>query len=716
MDPVILNNRYELLSRMGTGGMAYVYKAKDKALNRTVAVKTLKDEYAQDKDFIKRFKDEALSVAKLSHENIVNVYDVGYDNNLNYIVMECVEGTTLSSYMESIGPLDIKESIDISLQIFAALEHAHTNGIIHRDIKPQNILISKNGKIKVTDFGIAKAINAQTLTTDNKTFGSVHYISPEQAKGGFLNSSTDLYSTGIVMYEMLTGKVPFDADTPIAIVMKHLQDDPVPPMELREDIPEELNRIILKSIHKKPSDRYETAADVMIDLKNLENMGNGRTDLTLDFIDGEVVNQEDTMAIPSVTEDDLFLDEEQGIVKSNTGWVKRNTGNIKEQKQINFDSEYNVPLVYARGRKKKEKKYFLTTLVAILIVLSLATVFVVYAIDELAKVVVPEIKEYEVLNYVTYEYDEIKKKLEDDFGIIVLMKEAYSDETPAGIIMDQDVEQGRIFKEGATNTITFTVSIGSNYVSVPECAGKDYRVVEKEIINIGLIPEKIEQYSMDIEAGIVISVSPLENTQVKYGETIRIYVSMGSQYERTSVPDLMGLTKEQAAARLAEYNLVMNVMSEEEIPDKTPIITYQYPEAGSGIYEHSTVDVKLTVDTEGVIYEDIYAKYVFDPTIAEISNMQFPLTLRFKLEHSDQSGSSQTSANVADLSNLPYERDIRIPAKGETKLTVFIGSVPYKDPIVYKYFDYYVPTPSPSDQPGDTPEGEPGLPDAPVEP
>ncbi|MDD3971015.1 MAG: Stk1 family PASTA domain-containing Ser/Thr kinase, partial [Clostridia bacterium] len=470
MDPVILNNRYELLSRMGTGGMAYVYKAKDKALNRTVAVKTLKDEYAQDKDFIKRFKDEALSVAKLSHENIVNVYDVGYDNNLNYIVMECVEGTTLSSYMESIGPLDIKESIDISLQIFAALEHAHTNGIIHRDIKPQNILISKNGKIKVTDFGIAKAINAQTLTTDNKTFGSVHYISPEQAKGGFLNSSTDLYSTGIVMYEMLTGKVPFDADTPIAIVMKHLQDDPVPPMELREDIPEELNRIILKSIHKKPSDRYETAADVMIDLKNLENMGNGRTDLTLDFIDGEVVNQEDTMAIPSVTEDDLFLDEEQGIVKSNTGWVKRNTGNIKEQKQINFDSEYNVPLVYARGRKKKEKKYFLTTLVAILMVLSLATVFVVYAIDELAKVVVPEIKEYEVLNYVTYEYDEIKKKLEEDFGIIVLMKEAYSDETPAGIIMDQDVEQGRIFKEGATNTITFTVSVGSNYVSVPECA------------------------------------------------------------------------------------------------------------------------------------------------------------------------------------------------------------------------------------------------------
>ncbi|MBP7343596.1 MAG: Stk1 family PASTA domain-containing Ser/Thr kinase [Clostridia bacterium] len=702
MDPVILNNRYELLSRMGIGGMAYVYKAKDKALNRTVAVKTLKDEYAQDKDFIKRFKDEALSVAKLSHENIVNVYDVGYDNNMNYIVMECVEGTTLSSYMESAGPLDIKEVVDISLQIFAALEHAHNNGIIHRDIKPQNILISKNGRIKVTDFGIAKAINAQTLTTDNKAFGSVHYISPEQAKGGFLSSSTDLYSTGIVMYEMATGKVPFDADTPIAIVMKHLQDNPIPPSEYREDMPEELNRIILKAIQKKPSDRYETAADVMIDLKNLDNMVDIKGDLTLDFINGEVLPSEETMAIPAVTEDDLYLDEDKKIIRGNTGKIskaKRNTGNISGPKLINFDEEYNVPLVYARGRKKKEKKYFFTTLIALICVLSLSAFFVVFAIDELAKVVVPEAKEYEVLNYVTYDYETIKKKLETDFNIIVLKKEAYSDETPPGIIMDQDVEQGRIFKEGATNTITFTVSIGSNYVEVPECVGEDYRIAENTIINAGLIPEKVEEYNQDYAAGIVFAVSPSETIRVKYGDTVRIFVSLGSEYEKTTVPDLFGLTKEQAAEMLLERNLVMNIMSEESVTGKVSLVTYQYPAANTETYENSTVDIKLSVDYGDVVYEDITVNYTFDPTIAELAAMEFPITLRFKFEYSDQEGSSQTSANVASISNLPYRKDVRIPAKGETKLTVFIGSVIYKEPIIFKYFDYYQEVPTPNESP-----------------
>jgi len=702
MDPVILNNRYELLSRMGIGGMAYVYKAKDKALNRIVAVKTLKDEYAQDKDFIKRFKDEALSVAKLSHENIVNVYDVGYDNSMNYIVMECVEGTTLSSYMESVGPLDIKEVVDIALQIFAALEHAHNNGIIHRDIKPQNILISKNGRIKVTDFGIAKAINAQTLTTDNKAFGSVHYISPEQAKGGFLSNSTDLYSTGIVMYEMVTGKVPFDADTPIAIVMKHLQDNPIPPIEIREDIPEELNRIILKAIQKKTSDRYETAADVMIDLKNLDNIADVKGDLTLDFINGEVLPSNDTMAIPSVSEDDLYLEDDKQIVRGNTGKIyraKHNTSNLSQPKLINFDEEYNVPLIYAKGRKKKEKKYFFTTLIALICVLSLSAFFVVFAIDELAKVVVPEAKEYEVLNYVTYDYETIKKKLEEDFDIIVLMKEAYSDETPPGIIMDQDVEQGRIFKEGATNTITFTVSVGSNYVEIPKCVGDDYRVAENTIISAGLIPEKIEEYNQDVTAGIVFALSPSETVKVKYGDTVKIYVSLGSQYEKTLVPDLFGLTKEQAAEKLLEYKLVMNVMSEETIPGKTSLVTYQYPEANTETYENSTIDIKLSVDYGDIVYEDITVQFTFDPTIAELTNMEFPITLRFKFEYSDQEGSSQTSVNVASIANLPYQRGVRIPAKGETKLTVFIGSVLYKEPIIYKYFDYYQANPAPDESP-----------------
>lgn len=698
MNPVILNNRYELLSKMGIGGMAYVYKAKDKALNRIVAIKTLKDEYAQDKDFIKRFKDEALSVAKLSHESIVNVYDVGYDNNMNYIVMECVEGTTLSNYLESAGPLDIKEVVDISMQIFAALEHAHNNGIIHRDIKPQNILISKNGRIKVTDFGIAKAINAQTLTTDNKTFGSVHYISPEQAKGGFLSSSTDIYSTGIVMYEMATGHVPFDADTPISIVMKHLQDTPIPPIDYRRDMPEELNKIILKAIQKRPSDRYQTATDVMAALRNLNNKANSKGDITLDFINGEVLPSDDMITLPEVTEEDLFLEEDNAIVRGNTGRVikiKEKTDKISSPRLINFDEEYNVPLIYARGRKKKEKKYFFTTLIALICVLSLSAFFIVSAIDEMAKVVVPEPKEYEVLNYVTYEYETIKRKLETDFNIVVLMKEAYSDETPPGIIMDQDVEPGRIFKEGAKNTITFTVSVGSNYVEVPECVGKDYRIAENIIINAGLIPEKVEQYNQDIPAGEVYAVSPSETVRVKYGETVKIYVSLGSEFEKTTVPDLFGLTKEQAAGKLLERNLIMNVMSEEEVPGKASLVSYQYPAADTEIYENSTIDIKLSVDYGDTVYEDITVKYTFDPTIAELAGMEMPITLRFKFEYSDQEEAFQTTAVISSIEKLPYQRDVRIPAKGETKLTIFIGSVIYKEPIIYKYFDHYKETPEP---------------------
>lgn len=714
MDPVILNNRYELLSKMGVGGSAYVYKARDKVLNRIVAVKTLKDEFAQDKDFIKRFKDEALSVAKLSHENIVNVYDVGYDNNLNYIVMECIEGTTLSSYMETTGPLDIKEAIGISLQICAALEHAHSNGIIHRDIKPQNILISKNGKIKVTDFGIAKAINTQTLTTDNKAFGSVHYISPEQAKGVFLNNCTDIYSTGIVMYEMTTGKVPFDADTPIAVVMKHVQEEPVPPRDLRKDMPEELNRIILKAIAKKPNDRYATASDMAHDLKNIYNPVKSKSELSLDFINGDVKSETDSANEPAVTEADLFLDPEEDPGMNKTLSIKEATGGFREHGSMNFDNEYNVPLIYARGRRKKERKYVLTSIIAILCVLALSTAFVVYAIDELAEVVVPETPEYEVKNYIGYDYEEIKKKLENDFDIEVLMKEAYSDENEPGTIMNQDVEEGRIFKEGGKNVITFTVSVGSNYLPVPICVGLDNRIVEQNLIAMGFDDEnqivRVEEYNNDYQAGYVFAVSPSEGVRIKYDDVITIYVSLGSQYEETTVPMILGLTKEEATVILTESNLLMNIMSEEPaVDDKVPKITYQYPEAGQDIYEQSKVDVKLSYEeVDTTIYEDIYITYAFEPTFDEISKMVFPVKLIFKLEYSDVDGSSQEQVTLQSIDDIPYTRTVRIPAKGQTKLTVFLGANRYKPAITYLYDDYYV-APEPTGDPGVPTETPPQI-------
>ena len=264
----IIGNRYEVLEEVGNGGMAKVYKAKDRVLNRYVAVKILKDEFTTDSDFIKRFNTEAQSAASLSDANIVSIYDVGHeeDTNLYYIVMELVKGKTLKEIINKEGPLSWKWSVNIAMQIASALSEAHKNGIVHRDIKPHNIIITEDGVAKVADFGIAKAVSNSTITAFGTTIGSVHYFSPEQAKGGITDAKSDIYSLGVVMYEMLTGKVPFDADTAVSVALKHMQEDPVEPMEINSEIPQAVNDIVMKAMQKDPLERYQTAEEMIADL------------------------------------------------------------------------------------------------------------------------------------------------------------------------------------------------------------------------------------------------------------------------------------------------------------------------------------------------------------------------------------------------------------------------------------------------------------------
>ena len=263
----MLSGRYEVLKRVGSGGMADVYMAKDHKLNRNVAVKVLKSEYVEDEKFLKKFETEAQAVARLSHPNIVNVYDVGIEDGINYIVMELAEGMTLKEYIRRKGYLSPKETVEISLQIASAISHAHKNHIIHRDIKPQNILVSEIGNVKVTDFGIAKATSSNTVTSTATAMGSVHYISPEQAKGRFCDEKSDIYSLGITMYEMVTGHVPFDHENGVTIALMHLQNEITPPSQVRDGIPDSLEKIILKCTMKKPEDRYQTADELIADLK-----------------------------------------------------------------------------------------------------------------------------------------------------------------------------------------------------------------------------------------------------------------------------------------------------------------------------------------------------------------------------------------------------------------------------------------------------------------
>jgi serine/threonine protein kinase len=275
MESNVLGNRYELIEKIGGGGMALVYKARCRLLNRFVAVKILREEFTGDEEFVKRFEIEAQSAASLSHPNIVPIYDVGNENNIFYIVMEYIDGITLKEYIVRNGPLDWKDAVRIAIQICSAIEHAHSKQIIHRDIKPQNILMTQDGIAKVTDFGIARAVTSSTITMVGSTIGSVHYFSPEQARGGYIDEKSDLYSLGIIMYEMITGKMPFDGESPVAIALKHIQDKPIQPIDLNKDIPRALNDIIMKAIKKEQSGRYQTATEMSEDLYRVFKEPNG---------------------------------------------------------------------------------------------------------------------------------------------------------------------------------------------------------------------------------------------------------------------------------------------------------------------------------------------------------------------------------------------------------------------------------------------------------
>ena len=298
--------RYEMLEKVGNGGMATVYKAKDSVLNRLVAVKVLKDEYTTDTEFIRRFNAEAQSAAGLTHSNIVSVYDVGHELNIYYIVMELIQGKTLKQIINEDGALPWKWSVNIAIQIASALEAAHKNNIVHRDIKPHNIIITEDGVAKVTDFGIAKAVSNSTITAFGTTIGSVHYFSPEHAKGGFTDVKSDLYSLGVVMYEMLTGRVPFDADTPVSVALKHMQEKPIEPIKLNPSIPYSVNKIIIKAMQKEPSLRYQSATEMIMDLNNSLKNPEGN------FVE-EISDSDKTQTIKTMPEEKTEIKKKKGF-------------------------------------------------------------------------------------------------------------------------------------------------------------------------------------------------------------------------------------------------------------------------------------------------------------------------------------------------------------------------------------------------------------------
>ncbi|MCX7695570.1 MAG: protein kinase [Caloramator sp.] len=493
-----LGGRYIIVEQIGEGGMAIVYKAKDQLLNRYVAVKILKHEFTQDEEFVKKFKRESIAAASLTHPNIVSIFDVGEQDNIYYIVMEYIKGQTLKEYIKSNGKIGYKRVLDITLQIAMALENAHKNGVVHRDIKPHNIVVTEEGTIKVTDFGIARASTVATVTNTNKVLGSVHYLSPEQAKGGFSDHRTDIYSLGVVMYEMLTGRLPFDAESPISVAIKHIQEDVKEPIEIDMSIPRAVNDIVKKALEKDMFKRYQSAKELIDDIIKVKENPN------------VVINSFDE------TQSTRIID-------------------VKEVDKA------------LKNKKKKSiiKPLFITLSVIVVLFTALYIVFNKNFI----------VKDVEVPNIIGLSEEEAKSKLEPLKLKLEVEGKEYSDK-PEGTIIKMYPEDGIKVKEGST--IRVKLSAGQKKVLVPDLKGLDLLEAEILLKNNGLKRGSIERkYSDEVDKNKIMDQDPKPNTEVIEGSEINIVISDGKEEKFTEVPILLGRSIEEAKASLSAANLVL---------------------------------------------------------------------------------------------------------------------------------------------------------------
>lgn len=613
---VIIGGRYEIMSRIGSGGMADVYKGRDHKLNRFVAVKVLKREFREDELFVKKFQTEAQSAAGLIHPNVVNVYDVGEDRGLYYIVMELVEGITLKDYIEKKGRLTTKEVISIALQVSAGIEAAHNHHIVHRDIKPQNIIISRDGKVKVTDFGIAKATSSNTISTN--AMGSVHYTSPEQARGGFSDEKSDIYSLGVTMYEMITGELPFDGESTVAIALKHLQEELVVPSEYVPEIPYSLEQIILKCMQKSPNRRYRNMGELMIDLRR-----------SLADPDGDFVVIE---ANSSMSDTRTMTPAEMERIQNMTRYDEDDPDEEKERK--------------ARIAKKKEDvNPNMAKIIKILaIVAAVIIVFVLVLVigkgaglfgkntnnptatqgDE--KVEVPEL--------VSRTEAEAKELCEEaGLEMKVILREL-TENYDTGIVSEQKTQMGTKVPKGTVIQVVVSIGLKPKEFDVPDVRNEAEEDAINSLIDAGFDKDDIKvTYRSDstVKQGYVVETTPSANETVTESSTVNVVVSNGTP--KSIVPPIVDITKNEAMAALekaglkgtstSEYSDVkkgivisQSVNSGEEVdegttisfvvskgPEPTPVVTIP-----SNLTGKSISSVKATLQNLGLVLEVLYGE------------------------------------------------------------------------------------------------------------
>ena len=558
-DGIVLGKRYAVLSKIGAGGMADVYKGRDQMLNRYVAIKVLKKQYKEDENFVRKFRSEAQAAAGLIHPNIVNVYDVGEDRGLNYMVMELVEGITLKEYIQKKGRLSNKEVLSISIQMCTGIEAAHKHEIIHRDIKPQNIIISKEGKVKVTDFGIAKAVSSHTVTSS--AMGSVHYVSPEQARGGFCDAKSDIYSVGITMYEMATGKVPFDGDSTVAVAMKHLQETMTPPSEIVPSVSPALEKIILKCTQKSPERRYQNISLLIQDLKRALVDPDGRfVDMGQAYDDGNTVmiSQEEMGRIRNGRGYDEYdeesYDDEYGEEDESYGDDYDDDGYDDEEEE-KYRSRKGSRSNDVNPRMNKMMK-ILTIVVAVIIVFILIFVIGkaagVFKFGPGTEAVETDSKNIEVPPLVG-ENKEVADEMCSKRNLVMeVVSKENSDEYPENTVIRQSIDAGE--KVAKKTVIEVVISSGEKEVTIESVEGMDEDAAKKTLKAQGFTDFTVDsEYSDKWENGVVIGTNPAAGEKVTVDTKITLIVSKGAQ--KKDVPDLRGKTVSEAQKLLASAGL-----------------------------------------------------------------------------------------------------------------------------------------------------------------
>lgn len=586
-----LDGRYQIESLIGVGGMANVYRAEDLRTQRTVAVKILREEFLQNAELVRRFKNESKAISILNHPNIVKVYDVSVTDRLNYIVMEYIDGITLKEYMKQRGgPLTWKEVVHFTQQILSALEHAHSQGVVHRDVKPQNIMLLANGSLKMMDFGIARFSREQSVTESDKAIGSVHYISPEQASGAATTQTTDLYSVGVIMYEMLTGRLPFDGEDAVKVAMRHITDKPPALHELAPEVPMALVQITEKAMAKNPANRYQSASEMSGAIQQFKK------DPDISFEYQYIVEDAPERVISKVVR------KTQGETNRRTASQAGKRPAAQAQHAASSGAESLAKHKPAQHRKGKKEFSLIPTLLGITLACVVVTVFACYHIFSSSSNVLFSNREDVVLadfvgmTRAQVEADPSYKDLK------VVFDEEYDSNAEAGYVYSQMPKAGRTVKQG--QKVTVKISLGTQYIAVPNVISLTQADAQKTLKESGLTVSMRPTYTTDLAVGTVADTDPTAGTEVPSGTTVTIYVAREKVETNRTVPNVTGLSLEDAKTALQNSGLIMGGQTEDYSDLPVGTVVQQSVAPDTEVRVNSAVDVVISKGPEPVEEND----------------------------------------------------------------------------------------------------------------